>query len=47
MNLHIGNASRVLKDIAIDVIDDEKRLDFGGALLSAKFFEKCHFGCFF
>ena len=34
---------RVSKDIAIDVINEARRLYFGGALLSALFFRSCLF----
>ena len=38
-----GKVVGVSKDIAIDGIDGHKRLDFGGALLPALFFEKVSF----
>ena len=39
-----GNAVIVSKDIAIDVIGCEKRLDFEGALLSALILESVFVG---
>ena len=43
MHLRFGNAVRVSKDIAIDVINEAIRLYFGGALLFALFFRSCLF----
>ena len=46
MPVNLGNAVRVSKVITIDVIDEVKRLCFGGAILAAlcskkvSFFEK-------
>ena len=41
MAVNFRNAVRVSKLIAIDAINEIRRLDFGGALLSALFFRKC------
>ena len=38
-----GNAIRVWKVIAIDVVNEDRRLCFGGALLSALILEKLRF----
>ena len=40
MPVNLGNAIRVSKVIAIDVINEVKRLCFGGALLAALLFQK-------
>ena len=43
MGVSLRNAITVLKDIAIDDINDINRLSFGGALLSARFLIRYHF----
>ena len=40
MPVSFGKAVRVWKDIATDVINEVRRLDFGGALLPALFLRK-------
>ena len=40
MSVRHGKAARVSKDIHRNVINDMRRLCFGGALLPAFFFEK-------
>ena len=43
MPVNFENLDRVARDIHIDVINEVKRLCFGGALSPALFFEKVRF----
>ena len=43
MSLRHGKVVRVSKDIALDVINEARRVFFGDALSPALFFEKCVF----